>query len=747
MKHDFAGETWKKEINVVDFIQQNYTPYEGDSVFLAPPTPRTKTLYAKLENLQSQERKAGGVLDIDSEIPSTITSHRPGYIDKNNEIIMGLQTDSPLKRAIKPKGGIRLVDRACESYGKALDKQVKSAFENYVTTHNDGVFGLYKYWNDFYTPEGKMLRSKGLITGLPDNYGRGRIIGDYRRVALYGVDRLIEDRQQYLNQKIPFPETSNIQLREEIGWQIQALEDMKMVAQSYGFDIAKPAQNFKEAVQWLYFSYLAAVKEQDGAAMSLGRLDAFLDIYAEKDLHDGVLSESEVQEIIDDLVIKLRLVKQLRLPEYNEIFAGDPTWVTLALGGMGIDGRTLVTKTTFRFLHTLSNLSTSPEPNLTVLWSQDLPDNFKHYVSQVSIETSSLQFENDDLMRPDFKDDYAIACCVSAMKVGQQMQYFGARCNLAKLLLLVLNQGKDELDGERIIPDVPALKTDQILNYEEVKDLLYKFMDWVAERYVGTMNLIHYSHDRYYYENSQMALHDPEVERLMAFGVAGFSVLVDSLSAIKHAQVKPIRNEKGLTVDFEVNGDFPTYGSDDDRVDDIAVEVLQKFYGALKKYPAYRNAQHTLSVLTITSNVMYGHKTGATPDGRKAREAFSPGANPMHNRDKFGAIASLNSVAKLPYECCTDGISNTFSITPQGLGKDNLMRVQNLTALMDGYFSQKAHHLNVNVLNEAMLREAMAKPEEYPNLTIRVSGYAVRFISLNQLQQEEVLARTFHVKH
>ncbi len=731
-------------IDVGAYIKKHYTPYNGDGSFLAEATPRTLNLKEQLETLQAQERDNGGVLAVDAETPASITSHAPGYLDQNQEIIVGLQTDSPLKRAIKPKGGVRVVDKACESYNQPLNSDVKWAYENFVTTHNDGVFGLYKHWEQFHTPEGKLLRSKSLITGLPDNYGRGRIIGDYRRVALYGIDKLIEDKQAYLNEVIPFPDTSNIQLREEIGWQIQALQDIKTMAQSYGFDISAPAQNFTEAVQWLYFGYLAAVKEQDGAAMSLGRIDAFLDIFAEQDLAAGRLQESDVQEIIDDFVIKLRLVKQLRVPAYNEIFAGDPTWVTLALGGMGKDGRTLVTKTTFRFLHTLTNLDTSPEPNLTVLWSEMLPENFKIYVSQVAIDTSALQFENDDIMRTDFEDDYAIACCVSAMKVGKQMQYFGARCNLAKLLLLTLNQGRDELDSSTIIPDMADLKDQTILNYEEVITRLYHYMDWVAERYVGTMNLIHYSHDRYYYEQSQMALHDTEVERLMAFGIAGFSVLIDSLSAIKHAQVKPIRDETGLTVDFEIAGDFPTYGSDDDRVDDIAVEVVKKFHQALKKYPTYRNAKRTLSVLTITSNVMYGSKTGATPDGRKSREAFAPGANPMHNRDSLGAIASLNSVAKLPYECCADGISNTFSITPQGLGKENQLRVQNLKALLDGYFSQSAHHLNVNVLNEDTLREAMQKPEEYSNLTIRVSGYAVRFVSLSQSQQEEVLSRTFH---
>ncbi len=745
MKDIFSGTTWKQEINVSDFIQANYSPYLGNSSFLVDPTPRTIDLRGKLETLQKQERENGGVLEVDVHIPSTITSHAPGYIDQEQELIVGLQTDKPLKRAIKPRGGVRVVEKACESYGVELDPAVQESFSKHVTTHNDAVFGLYDTWSDFETPDGKKLRSKGVITGLPDNYARGRIIGDYRRVVLYGVDILIKDKHEYLDIHCKFPLTETMQLREEISWQIKALNDMKTMAQSYGFDISRPAENFREAVQWLYFAYLAAVKEQDGAAMSMGRIDAFLDVYAEQDIENDMLNESGVQEILDDFVIKLRLMKHLRMPAYNDIFAGDPTWVTLALGGMGNDKRTLVTKTTFRLLHSLYNLGPSPEPNLTILWSINLPQGFKDYVSKVAIDTSALQFENDDLMQDQgFGYDYGIACCVSAMQIGKQMQYFGARCNLAKLLLLALNEGRDELDGSPVIEGIKPLKNKEFLNYEEVETQFEILMNWICEKYVGTMNLIHYSHDRHYYEGAQMALHDCNVERLMAFGIAGFSVLVDSLSAIKYANVKAIRNKEGLTENFEITGDYPTYGSDDDTVDDIAIEVLQLFYKKLKQVPTYRNAKHTLSVLTITSNVMYGNKTGATPDGRNSGGAFAPGANPMHHRDKLGAIASLNSVSKLPYECCTDGISNTFSITPQGLGKNNLSRIQNLSALMDGYFDKDAHHLNVNVLNEETLREAMLKPEEYSNLTIRVSGYAVRFVSLSPKQQEEVLSRTFH---
>lgn len=745
MDTQYKGSQWKSRIDTRDFIQHNYTPYQGGSDFLTSPTARTQEIRTTVDQLFKAERENNGVLEVDAEIPSTITSHAPGYIDQAKEIIVGLQTDKPLKRAIKPRGGIRVVKKACEAYDTTLDPAVEKTFAKYTTTHNDAVFGLYDTWQGFETPDGKKLRSKSVITGLPDNYARGRIIGDYRRVPLYGVDRLMAQKHEYLNTHCNFPTSETMQLREEISWQLKALQELKTMAKSYGYDISQPATNFTEAVQWLYFSYLAAVKEQDGAAMSMGRIDAFLDIYAQTDLTNGTLDESQIQEILDDFVIKLRLMKHLRMPAYNDIFAGDPTWVTVALGGMGDDGRTLVTKTTFRLLHSLYNLGPSPEPNLTVLWSEQLPESFKAYVSQVAIDTSALQFENDDLMREQgFEDDYGIACCVSAMKIGKQMQYFGARCNLAKTLLLALNEGHDELDSTPVIANVPRLENPEHLQYEEVFEQFKTLLDWICEKYVGTMNLIHYSHDRHYYENIQMALHDCNVERLMAFGIAGFSVLVDSLSAIKYAQVRAIRNQEGLTTGFEVEGNYPTYGSDDDRVDDIAVEVLRLFHEKLKQYPAYRGAKHTVSVLTITSNVMYGNKTGVTPDGRSAGDAFAPGANPMHNRDNFGAIASLNSVAKLPYECCTDGISNTFSITPQGLGKSNEIQVQNLTAIMDGYFERKAHHLNVNVLNEDTLREAMKHPEEYSNLTIRVSGYAVRFVSLSPEQQREVLARTFH---
>ena len=742
----FKKGIWIEEVNVRDFIQKNYSPYEGDSNFLACETERTRGVLKKVEKKIEEESKNGGVLDIDSENPSTITSHSPGYIDKKNELIFGLQTDEILKRAIKPKGGVRLVKRACESYGYTLSKNVEKVFSEDVKTHNDAVFEIYKNWDEFKTADGKMLRSKGLITGLPDNYGRGRIIGDYRRVALYGVDRLIEDKLEFQRTFLKEMSEENIRRRQEISWQIQSLEDMKKMAGFYGFDISVPARNFLEAVQWLYFAYLAAVKEQDGAAMSMGRIDAFLDIYAEKDLREGNLSESGVQEIIDDFVMKLRIVKQLRVPEYNELFAGDPTWVTCVLGGQGIDGRTLVNKTSFRMLQTLVNLGAAPEPNLTVLWSKNLPEGFKNFVSETSIRTSSIQYENDDLMRVDFGDDYGIACCVSAMKIGKQMQFFGARCNLPKLLLLAINQGKDEFDNSKIIEDVSKLKNDEFLDYDEVKEKFFQLMKWMAEKYVNIMNVIHYMHDRYNYENSQMALHDSDVERFMAFGVAGISIVADSLSAIKYAKVKAVRNAEEVAIDFEIDGDFPTFGTDDDRVDNIAVEVVKEFMKCLREHRTYRNAEHTLSLLTITANVVYGKYTGATPDGRKAGEAFAPGANPMHNRDKEGAISSLNSVAKIPYEHCKDGISNTFSIDAKSLGKNFENARLNMRGLLDGYFSKGAQHLNVNVLQKEMLIDAMEHPEKYSNLTIRVSGYAVRFTSLNKEQQEEVISRTFHEK-
>ncbi len=740
----FTGGDWQESINVRDFIQKNYTPYEGNAEFLAGPTERTNKLMEKVTDLIAKERANGGVLDVDPKTPSTITSHEPGYIDQENEVVVGLQTDAPLKRAIKPKGGVRLVKRACEAYGFELDPAVEETFSKYVKTHNDAVFEVYKNWDDFKTPEGKMLRSTGVITGLPDNYGRGRIIGDYRRVALYGVNRLIEDKKQFMNQNFEQMTEGKIQARQEIAWQIKGLEDMKKMAASYGFDISEPAENFKEAVQWLYFAYLAAVKEQDGAAMSMGKIDAFLDIYAEHDLAAGTITESEVQEIIDDFVIKLRIVKQLRVPEYNEIFAGDPTWVTCVIAGMSEDGRPMSTKTSMRMLHTLINLGPAPEPNLTILWSNDLPENFKNFTSDIAIKTSAVQFESDDLMRPKFGDDYGIACCVSAMKIGKQMQFFGARCNLPKLMLMAINEGRNELDGSMIKANVPKLEHAEELDYEEVKFRFFELMKWLAKIYVETMNIIHYMHDRHNYENSQMALHDSEVERFMAFGIAGISIVADSLSAIKYAKVKAVRDENGVAQTFETEGEFPTYGSDDDRVDEIAVEVVQEFMRCLREHPTYRGAEHSLSLLTITSNVMYGKKTGATPDGREAHAPFAPGANPMHNRDRFGALCSLNSVAKIPYEDCLDGVSNTFSIDPNSLGKDASQKINNLRGLLDGYFKKDAHHLNVNVLDREILTDAMKNPEKYPNLTIRVSGYAVRFISLSEDQQKEVLSRTFH---
>ena len=743
---DFVPGVWLEAVDVRDFIQKNYTPHEGNDDFLEGPTKRTEAVLNKVNKLFEQEREAGGVLDIDTKTPSTITSHSPGYIDQEQEVIVGLQTDAPLKRAIKPRGGVRLVKRACESYGHELDPAVFETYSQHAKTHNDAVFEIYKNWSDFRTPDGQLFRKKGVITGLPDNYGRGRIIGDYRRVALYGVDWLIEDRRTYEREHFTEMDEKTIHARREIAWQLKALEDMKKMAESYGFDISAPATNFREATQWLYFAYLAAIKEQDGAAMSLGRVDSFLDIYAEHDLAAGTITEAEVQEIIDDFVMKLRLVKHLRVPEYNALFAGDPTWVTCAIGGIGEDGRTLVSKTSFRLLHTLVNLDPSPEPNLTVLWSPQLPDGFKTFAGKIAVDTSAIQFENDDLMRPYFGDDYGIACCVSGMRIGKQMQFFGARCNLPKLMLLVINEGKDELDSSPVCDGIEPLEKRDILDYEEVKTRFFKQMDWLAKKYVDTMNVIHYMHDRHHYENSQMALHDMDVERFMAFGIAGFSIAADSLSAIKYAQVSAIRNEHGVATEFKVDGDFPTYGSDDDRVDDIAVEIAEHFMEALKKHRTYRDAKHTLSLLTITANVVYGKKTGATPDGRKAYEPFAPGANPMHERDKFGAISSLNSVAKIPYEYCLDGVSNTFSIDPASLAKTHDQRVQNLTGLLDGYFQKDGHHLNVNVLKRELLMDAMENPSQYPHLTIRVSGYAVHFTSLTKEQQQEVISRTFHQK-
>ena len=734
---NFVKGKWCDAIDVADFIRHNYTPYTGDESFLAGPTPRTKKLNAVLEGLQKLERENGGVLGIDTDTVSSLLAYPPAYMDKENELIVGLQTGAPLVRGINPFGGIRMARSACEAYGTKMSPKIDEAFR-YRTTHNDGVFRVY-------TDEMRKCRHVGILTGLPDAYGRGRIIGDYRRVALYGVDRLIEEKKKDKAELGTRTMTAeNIKLCEEVYEQIEFLGMLKEMAADYGLDISVPATNLHEATQWVYFAYLAANKEQNGAAMSLGRVSTFLDIYAERDLAEGTLDESGVQEIIDGFVIKLRTMRHLRTPEYNELFAGDPMWITESLGGMGEDGRTLVTKNSFRFLHTLYNLGSSPEPNLTVLWSKDLPRAFKKYAAKVSAETDSIQYENDDVMRPISGDDYAIACCVSSMKVGKQMQFFGARCNLAKTLLMALNGGKDERYFMQVGPEMPVYEGD-VLEYGEVMKRFDFYLDWLTKTYVNTMNVIHFMHDKYAYEKIQMALHDTEVERLMAFGVAGLSVLADSLSAIKYARVRPVRNDDGIIVDFVTEGDFPKFGNDDDRVDSIAKETLEKVITGLRRVPAYRGAKHTLSVLTITSNVVYGKKTGSTPDGRKAGEPFAPGANPMHNRETNGALASLNSVAKLPYEDCRDGISNTFSIVPAALGKTTEERISNLVDILDGYFAQNAHHINVNVLDREKLVAAMNDPTLYPNLTIRVSGYAVNFNKLTKEQQREVISRTFHV--
>lgn len=733
----FTGTKWQDNIDVRDFIQQNYTPYTGTGDFLAEPTERTADILKKAEELMALEREKGGVLDIDTENASSLLNYAPGYLDKDNEIIVGFQTDAPLKRGVNPFGGIRMTRTACEAYGYKLSEKVETEFK-YRTTHNDGVFRVYN-------KETRAARTCGLITGLPDAYGRGRIIGDYRRVALYGIDRLIEEKQKDKDEygKLDM-DVDNIRLLEELFQQIAFLGKLKEMAALYGCDISKPATNAKEAVQWLYFGYLAANKEQNGAAMSLGRTSTFLDIYFERDLKEGTLTESQAQEIIDDFVLKLRMARHLRTPEYNELFGGDPMWITESLGGIGEDGRTLVTKNTFRYLHTLYNLKPSAEPNLTVLWSKNLPQNFKNFCAKVSCDTDAIQYENDDLMRPIYGDDYAIACCVSAMKIGKQMQFFGARANLAKLLLMSLNGGMDENKLIQVGP-VHERYEGEYLDYDKVTELLDIYRPWLARMYANTMNQIHYMHDKYAYEKTQMALHDTDVHRFMAFGVAGMSVLADSLSAIKYAKVRCIRDEEsGLITDFEIEGEYPAFGNDDDRVDSIACEQITKFYEELKKHKLYKNAEATLSILTITSNVVYGKKTGSTPDGRKKGEPFAPGANPMHGREKNGALASLNSVAKLPYSCCRDGISNTFSIVPQALGKTEDERINNLTSLLDGYFAQMAHHLNVNVLSRETLIAAYNNPELYPNLTIRVSGYAVNFCKLSREQQREVISRTFH---
>ncbi len=731
---DFKTGAWAQRIDVRSFIQKNYTPYEGGPEFLTGASEKTRKVWNHCMKLQAEELEKG-ILDIDLQRISGITSFPPGYIDRDNEVIVGLQTDSPLKRILNPFGGLGMVKSACTAYGYEMPGFVEEIF-TYRKTHNQAVFSAY-------TDSMRRARSAGLLTGLPDAYGRGRIIGDYRRVALYGIDRLIEDKKRDTSH-YTHPMTGALALeREEISDQIKALEDMRTLAASYGHDISGPARTALEAVQAVYFAYLSGVRENNGAAMSLGRVCTFLDIYLERDIHGGLLDEAQAQELIDQLVIKLRLVRHLRTPEYNQLFAGDPNWITEALGGLGSDGRTLVTRTTFRFLHTLDTLGPGPEPNMTVLWSPRLPEPFKSYCTHLSITTDSLQYESDELMRPVYGDDYAIACCVSAMTLGRQMQFFGARCNLAKALLYALNGGVDEKNGVQVIKGILHL-TDSVLDFDTVWTRFCKVIEKVATLYVDTLNIIHTMHDRYAYEASLMALHDTQVERLMAFGVAGLSIVADSLSAIRYARVTPIR-ENGITVGFETLGDFPRYGNDDDRADDLAVAVLEKFSHELKKNPAYREARHTLSALTITSNLVYGKKTGATPDGRPAGEAFAPGANPMHGRELQGALASLNSVAKLPYrEICEDGISNTFSIVPQALGKEHHQRVNNLTAILDGYFDQGGHHLNVNVLNRELLEEAMAHPERYPNLTIRVSGYAVHFNRLTRVQQQEVLKRTFH---
>ncbi|MBQ3547923.1 MAG: formate C-acetyltransferase [Clostridia bacterium] len=732
----FKSGVWQDEINVRDFIQQNYTEYLGDEAFLTGATERTDELMKKLNELFKVERQFGGVFDIDTQTVSSLTAYPAGYLDKENEIIVGLQTDSPLRRGINPFGGIRMARQACEAYGYKLSDKIENEFQ-YRTTHNDGVFRAY-------TSEMRKARHCHVITGLPDAYGRGRIIGDYRRVALYGVDRLIEEkRKDKLNLEKGEYKTEQIRLGEELYQQIRFLEYMKEMAKIYGFDISGPASNTKEAVQWTYFAYLGAIKEQNGAAMSLGRVSTFFDIYIERDLKNGVLTEQGAQEIIDDFVMKLRMARHLRTPEYNELFGGDPMWITEAVGGMGEDGRTLVTKSSFRILNTLYTLGSSPEPNLTVLWSTALPEGFKRFCAKVSADTDSIQYENDDLMRPIYGDDYAIACCVSAMRVGKQMQFFGARCNLPKLLLIALNGGFDTTSGIEIGPKTDVMQG-AVLDYQAVVKRFDKYLAWLAKLYVDTMNVIHYMHDKYAYEKTQMALHDTDVERLMAFGVAGLSVIADSFSAIKYAKVKPIRDEEGYIVDFDIEGDFPKFGNDDDRVDLIAKEITHKMITELRKTPTYRNAVHTLSVLTITSNVMYGKNTSATPDGRKAGQAFAPGANPMHNREENGALASLNSVAKISYDDCRDGISNTFSITPEALGREENERINNLVAVLDGYFAKKAHHINVNVLNRETLIDAYENPEKYPNLTIRVSGYAVNFNKLSREQQKEVISRTFH---
>lgn len=738
--NDFEKGDWQSEINVRDFIQRNYTPYEGDSSFLANPTEKTKKLWDEVLELYKEEKAApGGVLDIDTKTVSTVAAHDAGYIDKDLEEIVGLQTDKPLKRAIMPFGGIKIVEKSCEAYGRKVDPEVDKIFHTIRKTHNDGVF-------DVYTPDVRRARSNKLLTGLPDGYGRGRIIGDYRRVALYGVDVLIEEKKHELEELDVDCFTEDIiRHREEVAEQIKALNALKVMASKYGFDISKPANNAKEAIQWLYFGYLAAIKDQNGAAMSLGRTSTFLDIYIERDLKNGTLTEETAQELMDHFIMKLRLVRFLRTPEYNELFSGDPVWVTESIGGMGIDGRTLVTKNSFRLLHTLVNLGPAPEPNMTVLWSTRLPEGFKRFATDISIKTSSIQYENDDLMRITLGDDYGIACCVSPMRIGKQMQFFGARANLAKTLLYAINGGVDEVTKKQVAPKFAPI-TSEYLDYDEVMEKYDQMMDYVAKIYIKALNAIHYMHDKYSYEAIEMALHDKDVFQTMACGVAGLSVAADSLSAIKYAKVKVIRDEDGIATDYEVEGEYPQFGNDDDRVDQIAVDLVKRFMEKLRKHPTYKNAKHTLSILTITSNVVYGKATGNTPDGRRAGAPFGPGANPLHGRDKNGALAVMNSIAKLPFDSAEDGISFTFSITPGTLGKTEDEKVTNLVNMLDGYFAETGHHINVNVFDRSLLLDAMDHPEKYPQLTIRVSGYAVKFTSLTREQQMDVINRTIHEK-
>ncbi|MNH95467.1 Formate acetyltransferase [compost metagenome] len=734
---DFNQGNWTSSIDVKDFIDKNIVPYTGNDTFLEGPTEATEELWRIISELTRKEIENGGVLDIDVNTVSTITSHAPGYIAQDLEKIVGLQTDAPFKRSIQPYGGIRMMIDACEAYGFKLPDEIARLFTDIRKTHNQGVF-------DAYTTDMKTARKAGIITGLPDAYGRGRIIGDYRRVALYGADRLIQEKQSDLLQlEVDAITEDVIRLREELSEQIRSLKELKQMALAYGCDLSQPAANAREAIQWLYLAYLGAIKEQNGAAMSLGRVSSFLDIYIERDLWEGLLTEQQAQELIDQFVMKLRIVKFLRTPDYNELFSGDPTWVTESIGGMGLDGKSRVTKSSFRFLHTLYNLGPAPEPNLTVLWSTELPESFKTYCAKVSVETSSIQYENDDLMRPYFGDDYGIACCVSAMRIGKQMQFFGARANLAKALLYAINGGVDEKLGIQVGPKLSPI-TSELLNEEEVMENFDAVMEWLAKLYINTLNVIHYMHDKYCYERLEMALHDRDILRTMATGIAGLSVVADSLSAIKYAKVRPIRNDKGIAIDFEIEGEYPQYGNNDERVDNIAVQLAETFMNKIRKHQTYRGALPTMSVLTITSNVVYGKKTGSTPDGRKAGEPFAPGANPMHGRDRKGALASLTSVSKIPYEHCQDGISNTFSIVPKALGREEETRTANLVSLLDGYMVSGGHHLNVNVFDRAQLLDAMEHPEQYPQLTIRVSGYAVNFIKLTREQQLDVIHRTFH---